>query len=486
MKISHRLALIVCLTLVEVSFTVWTAFQLAKGADFHRLNFLHLKYETVFSQALRAIKDGRVIQPDHLEKLIRDVRQQPIDCLAAVNAVDRYIMDLIDTSSALDTCVSDLATADSALESLGLFVDGRLPRPGLIAAMERTSREFVANSIAFEMPIARTVEFLLETLIPLIIAVSLLNIFIIAYLSRKISLSLKHTQELLAQEKHEPLAEQLKDQVPGEIRELLSVAETRIRRDFRHREMNALLETQVAERTASLTQANDELAQFAYRASHDLKAPLSSTKGLSKLIRLDIGDGNLAEAEKNADRITAQMESLERLVVDILSLARADLANDHAVTVSVKQIVEEIEQRHGAEIALRGVQLKTDIQETKKFAVTKIRLTQIIENLVSNAIKYYDPKKVEPYVFVRWRVEGGLGHLSIEDNGRGIPNSRHGELYAMFKRFHPEEEAGSGLGLAIVKKHVDRMNASIACRSAESGTRFDVTFANAVAASGAK
>ncbi len=478
MKISQRLALIVCLTVLEVSFTVWTAFELAKGADFHRLNFLHLKYQTVFSEELRFINRGRTIDPDRLAMLVSDIRQQPVACLAAVNGVDRSIMRLIRTDSALETCQKDVADADSALNSLALYVDGKLARSGLLSALERAAQAFVDNSNAFELPIARTVEFLLSTLIPLIIGVSFLNIATIAYLSRTITLSLRGTTKLLAQDEHRPMAEQLKGQVSGELRELLEAAEVRIKRDFQNREMNTLLEREVAERTASLTQANDELAQFAYRASHDLKAPLSSTKGLSQLIGFDIADGNLEEASLNAERITRQMDTLERLVVDILALARADLANDQVVVIRMCDIVSEVMERHAADITAMGMHVEISIEDNKEFKATRIRLVQIVDNLVSNAIRYYNENRSKPRVSIIWRVEEDLGVLTVQDNGRGIPSNRRGELFEMFKRFHPEVAVGSGLGLAIVKKHVDKMNAKIACDSSEVGTRFVLEIAS--------
>lgn len=105
-----------------------------------------------------------------------------------------------------------------------------------------------------------------------------------------------------------------------------------------------------------------------------------------------------------------------------------------------------------------------------------MRITQILENLISNAWKYRDEsKETTPYVKVSAIELHDAFQLSVEDNGLGIPNDRKDETFQMFKRFHPKVSSGSGLGLAIVKKHVDILKGTIVVDSSPRGTSFMIT-----------
>jgi len=104
----------------------------------------------------------------------------------------------------------------------------------------------------------------------------------------------------------------------------------------------------------------------------------------------------------------------------------------------------------------------------------KGRITQILENIVSNGIKYRDSEKGQSYVRIVIRGEDDGIRLLIEDNGIGIPEKHQGEVFTMFKRFSPSHSFGSGLGMAIVKKHIEFLKGNIEFTSSEAGTVFNV------------
>ena len=196
MNISKKLLLIVCLTVLEISFTLWAAFQLSKGATFHQLNSLHLKYNIEFSQVVDDLSSGAEVDAEVVREKIDLVRQQPVDCLAQVNFLDEFIMGAIGTHYALDLCRKDIDDADKALSSLDEYMAGQLSKEGLIVALKEASEQFNENSVKFETPITETVAFIFRTIIPTIVIISMFNIFFIGYLSRSISRSISDLIQL--------------------------------------------------------------------------------------------------------------------------------------------------------------------------------------------------------------------------------------------------------------------------------------------------
>jgi len=123
-----------------------------------------------------------------------------------------------------------------------------------------------------------------------------------------------------------------------------------------------------------------------------------------------------------------------------------------------------------------GCVFAQDININQPMKAEKFRVIQIIENLVTNAIKYCDSNKEQPFVKTSVHENQNSYVVTVEDNGLGIPQDRRGEVFQMFKRFHPNVSFGSGLGMAIVKKHVDYMQGTIDMVTSNQGTIFSLEF----------
>ncbi|MEM9067261.1 MAG: HAMP domain-containing sensor histidine kinase [Myxococcota bacterium] len=481
MQISHKLFVIVALTIVEISITVWSAFELSKGATFHQLNTLHLKYNIAFAERVAQAERSREVRVEELRRAVHKVRDQPIACLEQVNSIDMFIMRQIGTDIAVDICARDAEEADRALADLDRYLAGSLSRDELIVRLRRASEAFGQNSDEFEGPITETVSFLLRTLIPIILGVSLFNIFFITYLSRTISGSIQRLIELLKR-RPETAVGIPELSVSGELGELLRVAAARIEEDSLNLERNHKLRALVDKRTESLRRANDELAQFAYRASHDLKGPLTSSRRLVSFILKDLEAGDLEEVDSNIRRVGRQLEVLEALVVDILALAKADLSEADSRLHDAATLMSGVEGRLKELFRAEECELRMATEVESPLVVDGTRLSQILENLVSNGLKYRDGSKAQCFVDARLTLVGDDVVLTVEDNGLGIPAEAHDEVFAMFKRFHPHVSGGSGLGLAIVDRHVERLGGTIAFVSTHEGTRFTVRLPNRRAA----
>lgn len=475
MKISTKLLIIVTLTVAEISLTLWSVFEISKGATFHQLNSRHLKYSAIFSEQVDKLSSGYPVDADMLRHTIKQIEQQPTECLNQVNFLNKIVMRQIGTLHALDICQKDIDDSKKAMRLIDDYDNGLINDDLLVSELREFVHIFNENSSLFEEPITETVSFILRAMIPMVIFISLFNIIFIGYMSRSISRSIRVLIRLISKQDNE-LDKVIDQHVTGELRELLDVTKDRLTHEIMMREVNEKLEEIVKVRTESLEKANNELEQFAYRTSHDLKAPLTSTKGLARFIIEDIKAGQLDNAIEDTEKIIQQMIKLEGLVLSILSLTKATSEEFDSVPIDIGRVIENSREFHKMTLANKDINFFVKVSFDSPMSSELVRVQQIIDNLVSNAIKYSDEEKEEKLIKV-YAYESEQAHsIEIEDNGLGIPESRQDEMFQMFKRFHPNVSIGSGLGLSIVKKHMDSLRATIDVFSSKNGTRFTLIF----------
>lgn len=232
-------------------------------------------------------------------------------------------------------------------------------------------------------------------------------------------------------------------------------------------------EESIRQKNEELVRLNRELSEFAYSASHDLKAPLSSMVGLLDLIMGDLDSGDHQEAQFNLKRARDLGSRLAGRIEDMLILAKSDRQNDGWAELSVCDEVAAIWQilRGGEETEIR---FSTRFDHAEPLRTVPARLNTVLENLLSNAIRYRDPKKAEHEIRVETWDQGGRFHLAVRDNGVGIPEHYQGTVFQLFKRIADSSEPGNGVGLALVKKNVLRLGGDVTVESSEEGSTFTV------------
>jgi PAS domain S-box-containing protein len=248
-----------------------------------------------------------------------------------------------------------------------------------------------------------------------------------------------------------------------------------IRNITRRKEAEALLLENVRE----LSRSNEELAQFAYMASHDLQEPLRMVASYTQLLsrrykgKLDSdADEFIAFAVDGANR-------MQQLIRDLLSYSRVGTEGEKLIATSSESALQ---------VALLNLRAAT---EEKGAVVThdalplvladETQLIQLFQNLVGNGIKYHGAGIPRVHVSAA-RDRDAKWLFSIKDNGIGIETQYFEKIFGVFQRLHKREEfAGTGIGLAICKKIVDRHGGTISVAS-ELGK--GSTFCFALAASG--
>jgi signal transduction histidine kinase len=230
----------------------------------------------------------------------------------------------------------------------------------------------------------------------------------------------------------------------------------------------------------TLLNVNMELEEFSYRASHDLKAPLINISGLSKIIKEDLEDKDYEEVRTNINRVERLSLNLANLTDDLLAITQIENEEGKYERVNIVSKIAFIKENLRTLISEKQILVQVAVDEGKTIWTKKAVFYQVLENLISNSIKYSDPQKTTRFVKVEAKDSNEGVTLYVSDNGLGIPEEYLGELFGMFKRFHKSTSFGSGLGLYLVKKNLDRIGGEISVKSSPEGTVFTIFFPNKI------
>lgn len=208
----------------------------------------------------------------------------------------------------------------------------------------------------------------------------------------------------------------------------------------------------------SLRQHNRELDEFAHLASHDLKEPLRAIMTFSQLLAQDLGGNLPPDAVRDLEFITSASTRMQRLITDLLALSRTGRGEMRREKVSLQACVDSALEALSVRVGETGAIIETDGLPT--IAGDPTMLTQLFQNLISNALKFTEGNR--PEVKIRANRDGGAWLVSVEDNGLGIRPEYFEKIFQPFRRVHvkPGQE-GTGIGLAICRKVVERHGGQI-------------------------
>ena len=219
-----------------------------------------------------------------------------------------------------------------------------------------------------------------------------------------------------------------------------------------------------AERAATVaTEAYRELDQFAYVASHDLKAPLRGIANLAQWIQDDTGERLGAESVEHMSLLQGRVHRMEALIDGILTYSRAGRVMKSPEAVDTGTLVREV-------IELLAPPTEVTIQvppQMPTLNAERVPLQQVFLNLIGNAVKYTRAERPDPVIRIDWHDAGDAFEFSVSDNGPGIDPEYHERIWAIFQTLEPRDKVeGTGIGLAVVRKIVDTRGGSASVESA--------------------
>jgi len=223
--------------------------------------------------------------------------------------------------------------------------------------------------------------------------------------------------------------------------------------ELEHANYNREASRQALENYSSqIKQVNHELEQFAYLASHDLRAPLRAIDNLSLWIEEDLDEYLTVETRTNMDLLRNRVHRMQKMIDDILKYSRAGRLGIELANIDTGKLIDDV-------IDLLNPPPDFSITSGKNMPRFKTQATpfkQIFINLIGNAIKHHDSDNGKVEVSV---TDAGTHYkFRIKDDGPGIPQQYHEKIFGMFQTLKPRDEVeGSGMGLALVKKILDKM-----------------------------
>ncbi len=227
----------------------------------------------------------------------------------------------------------------------------------------------------------------------------------------------------------------------------LTAANEQLIREIEEREKS---EAKQARLLKTLAKANEELKDFAYIISHDLKAPLRGISTLTDWIKSDYGDKFDEAGREQMDLLQARVGRMHSLIEGVLQYSRVGRVDEEKDRIDLNKLVPEV-----IDMVSPPVNIKISIEnELPVIICEQTRIMQVFQNLLSNAIKYMD--KPEGLIKIKCVKEDDRWIFSVSDNGPGIEEKYFEKIFQIFQTLSPRDEFEStGVGLTVAKKIVE-------------------------------
>ena len=226
-----------------------------------------------------------------------------------------------------------------------------------------------------------------------------------------------------------------------------------------HRRIQAqqeTLELEIGERKQAeeaLKRSNADLEEFTYSVSHDLKEPLRGIEAFGTFLAEDYKDDLDKQGKRYIEILQDSAVRMKHLIEDLLELSRVGRVQEEPVPTAVGPLLEDL--RRDLDFALQEKNVDLRIQpDLPTIACDEVRIRQVFQNLISNAIKFND--KAQPVVEIACSQDDGVTTFSVRDDGMGIDDQYYDRIFSIFQRLNRREDyEGTGVGLALCKRIVE-------------------------------
>jgi PAS domain S-box-containing protein len=200
-----------------------------------------------------------------------------------------------------------------------------------------------------------------------------------------------------------------------------------------------------------LSRDHDELEQTVRALAHDLRSPLVSVLGFSRLLREDFGALLGDRGAHFLERINSAGRTMEQLIRDLLDFARIGHDGERRTSVDPREVLQQLKGELKPRLEQGGVELLLP-ENPPVVRCDRTRLYQLLSNLIGNALDHMGPC-TSPRIEVEIQIGRDQHEIVVRDNGRGVPADQGERIFEMFHTVaHPGERKGTGIGLAIVRK----------------------------------
>jgi signal transduction histidine kinase len=230
---------------------------------------------------------------------------------------------------------------------------------------------------------------------------------------------------------------------------------------------------QLKNKIEELERTNDELNRFVYSTSHDLRSPLASVMGVLNLAKME---GSVTDPNGYMDMIETCVKKMDYFILRVIEYYKSVRVDDTIGIIDFKKLVEE--SIDICSLQSPAIKFEFTLNQKADFIGDGFRLSVVLNNLISNAVKYQKPDEVHPIVKLAIDVDEEEANILIEDNGVGIISEHLKNVFTMFFRSN-YTVTGLGIGLYIVKEALNRLGGEITVQSTVGeGTSFRVKVPN--------
>lgn len=213
-------------------------------------------------------------------------------------------------------------------------------------------------------------------------------------------------------------------------------------------------EVELQQLNEQLEKSNVELQRFAYVASHDLQSPLRSISSFMQLVKDTYTKELPEDANDWLDRSLFSAKQMELLIRDLLDYSKINAGVIKLEPIDLRSVVDDVLSLLNENIEQLQPKILCDAMPT--VMGNRIQLTQLMQNLVSNAFKYHSDRPIEVSITAK-KNNNNEWVISVQDNGIGIESKYFPKIFEVFQRLHDQTEyAGTGVGLAICRSVVER------------------------------
>ena len=223
---------------------------------------------------------------------------------------------------------------------------------------------------------------------------------------------------------------------------------------------NARLFTERVMLNKELESQNEELERFTYTVSHDLRSPLVTIRGFLGYLKQDAESGDLTRFDNDMTRIANAVDKMQTLLNELLELSRIGRITNPPEDVSFEEIVRETADLLSGSLEAGNIRLNI-IGEFPIVHVDRLRIAEVMQNLISNSIKFMgDQSNPTVEIGTQGTETDGKPIFYVRDNGIGIEPQYHERIFGLFNRLDPSVE-GTGIGLTLVKRIIEIHNGHI-------------------------
>lgn len=232
------------------------------------------------------------------------------------------------------------------------------------------------------------------------------------------------------------------------------------------------MRSELKDKNLKLEKLHTEMNQFVYSLSHELRGPLMSISGVTKLAQLELSDPNALEYMSMIESAT---NKLDDFIYKMQDFYRSTKIVNKIVEIDFNELIKQKLTLYRSKFDLKNVKLDVQVSQSQKFYSDDSKIRVILNNLFSNAVQFQKPDIAPPHIKISVTVDDKEAIITLEDNGIGIEERHQPEVFNLFSRA-TQKNVGTGLGLYMVKEAVEQMGGRIVLGSIfGEGTTIKVT-----------